>query len=179
VKREFLLMLGLSCGLTFGLWTAVDFKNVQGIYFTKVTTEKRNLQRHLKALEDDLTFLKVHQKELDFLVGKGWLTPKNRLVAGEVLEKQHGSLNSVQYTFEPESIKNLDEDHTFKVTSIVMEIGALLDTDIYEFVDSLLEEFPGILRPHELTFEKGEHPNFVVGKLVFEWFALAPKVHEN
>jgi hypothetical protein len=169
-------MLGLSCGFILGLWAVIDFKTTQETYFTQLATKKNTLQGHLKNLEDDLTFLKTHQKELDFLAEKGWFVPKSRLIAGEVLEMLRSSLNNVRYTFEPETLK---EAGHFKVTKIVLEGGALLDTDIYEFVEALLEEFPGILRPNELILEKGEHPNFVVGKLVFEWVSMGGKNNEN
>lgn len=193
MKREFLLILGLSCAFILGLWAAIDFKNTQETLFTKSRTEKRSIQSQIKSLEDDLTFLKAHQKELDFLVEKGWFIPKSRLVAGEILEKRGGSLNDVQYTFEPESIKSLGDDHTFKVTNIVVEGGALFESDIYAFLNGLLDTFPGILRPHEFILSRGEEvneksllalrqkerPNFVVGKLVLEWFVMGKKVHEN
>ncbi len=176
MKGEPLLMLGLGCGFTLGLWAAIDFQNTQEMHMSQLRTEKQALQHQLKALKDDLSFLKSHQKELDFLVEKGWFLPKNRLIAGGVLEKLCGSLNDVQYTFEPEM---LVEEHNFKVTKIVIKIGTFLDTDIYEFVESLLEKFPGILRPHEVNLEKGEHPNFVVGKLILEWIAMGGKAHED
>ncbi|OJW51046.1 MAG: hypothetical protein BGO67_11990 [Alphaproteobacteria bacterium 41-28] len=176
MKRELFLVFGLSCGLIICLWVAIDFKNTQETYFTQSATEKNTLQRHLKILEDDLTFLKIHQKELDFLAEKGWFISKSRLIAGEVLEKRRGSLNDVRYTFEPETLR---EANNFKVTKIVVEVGALLDTDIYEFVESLLEGFPGILRPNEFILEKGVHPNFVVGKLVFEWVSMGGKNDES
>ncbi len=193
MKFEPFLMLGLGCGFTFGLWVTLNFKNVQSTNFIKSTTEKRALQIQIKSLEDDLIFLRRHQKELEFLFEKGWFIPKNRLIAGDVLEKLRGSLNNIQYTFEPETIKCLEETYTFKSTKIVLEVRALLESDIYAFLNRVSDKFPGILTPQEIILTRGEElsektllmlrqnkrPDFVRGKLVFEWFAMGTKDHEN
>lgn len=179
MKRVPLLMLGLNCGLFLVLWAALDFKTTHEINFTKIKTEKRTLQTHIKVLEDDLDFLKTHQNELDFLAEKGWFIPKSRLIAGDVLEKMHSSLTDVQYTFEPETVKSFGKEHPFKMTKIIMKGGAPLDTDIYEFIELLLKEFPGILKSQELILAKGDSPNLIEGKFVFEWVSMEQKANED
>ena len=193
MKRELFLILGLGCGISLGFWIAVDFQRTQETHFIRSDQEKNSLKNQVNALKNDVNFVKKHQEELDFLIEKGWFIPKNRLIAGEILEKLRVSLNEIQYTFEPEIIQNLEEEYPFKVTKIIIEVGALLESDIYEFLDTILEKFSGILRLHEFTLSHGEEvnkknlsalrknvcPNFVKGKLIFEWFALGRQDHEN
>ncbi|HUX79397.1 MAG TPA: hypothetical protein VMW10_06610 [Alphaproteobacteria bacterium] len=170
--QRFMLRIGLGCGFLLGFWLAFNFKAKQETYFTKLMKERNVFQNQIKKLEDDLIFLKAHEKELDFLAAKGWFLPKSRLIVGEVLEKLGHSLDDIQYSFEPEAVKSADEKHTFKVTKIVMKVAAQLDTDIYAFIESLSENFPGILRAHTINLEKDEDSHFVKGKLVFEWVAI-------
>lgn len=193
MKRELLLWISLGSGVVVSLWWTTGFRETQETYFKNVKSERGALQTNLKILKNDLVFMRDHQKELNFLDKKGWFLPKNRLIAGEILEKLPHSLNEVEYTFEPEITKTIRERYAFKVTKIVFEVGALLDSDIYAFVHEILEKFPGILIPYEFTLTRGEEvseknilalrqnrrSNFVVGKLIFEWFALGKENHEK
>lgn len=193
MKKELLLWAGFGFGMILSLWVSLDFQETQKALFQKAKTEQSALQNNVKALRDDLIFIKDHQKEFNFLIEKGWFIPKSRLIAGEVIEQLQSSLNEVQYIFEPESTQNLKESHTFKVTKVVMEVGALFESDVYAFVEALIENFPGILSLHELSLTRGEEinersllalrnnepPNFVVGKLVFDWFSMGTENREK
>jgi hypothetical protein len=189
-KLFFWRELSASVILACALWAAFDFCETQKTCFNQTVAEKVSLQRDIKTLEADITFIKEHQKEIDFLIKKGWFIPKSRLIAGEAITKLQGSLNDVQYTFEPETTKSLkDSQDTFKMTKIELEVGALLDTDIYSFIHNLLETFPGILIPRELTLSRSAEinennllalrhntrPHFITGKLIFEWVTLDEK----
>ncbi|MBY0293616.1 MAG: hypothetical protein K2W92_10075 [Alphaproteobacteria bacterium] len=193
MNKELILWVVCGSGLVFSLWGALDFQKTQKTYFQTMITEKANLQRNVKDLKKDLLFIKTHQKELTFLTQKGWLFPHNRLIAIESLEELCHSLSEVSYTFDPENLKTFGENSTFKVTKIVFEVGALLDTDIYDFMDRLLENFPGILIPHELTLSRSAPVNeknlfslrkeetfsFMTGKLIFEWVSIKKQNHEE
>lgn len=193
MKRQIAFWICMSSGIIISFWAATEFRETQETHFNRIKMEKLSLQKKIRALENDIAFVKDHQKELDFLVSKGWFLPKNRLIAGEILEKLRGSLNKVHYTFEPENAKNMGEEYAFKVTKIVLEVAALLDSDVYEFIQEILKEFPGILIPLEFTLTRGEEineknllalrqkdgPNFIDGKLIFEWFALKKDGHEK
>src|ERR1700722_718533 len=109
MKKERLLWVGFGSSILLSPWAAVEFYETQKKNFEKIQTEHKSLQRSLKTLEDDLTFVKDHQNEINFLAAKGWFVPKNRLIAAEVLEKLQSSLNDVQYTFEPETVRTLGD----------------------------------------------------------------------
>ncbi len=193
MKIELSLWVGCGGGLILSLCGSIGFQSTQKNYFQTMRTEQKALQRNVKDLKNDLIFIKAHQKELMFLTQKGWFLPHNRLVAAEALEELCHTLSEVSYTFEPENLKTIGGDSPFKVTKIVFEVRALLDTDIYDFVDRLLDNFPGILVSHELTLVRSPSANeknlfslskeetfsFMTGKLVFEWFAMKKQSHEK
>jgi len=193
MKAELLFWASLGGGVFISLFGACEFRKTQEIHFNQTKSEQCFLQKNLKTLQDDYAFMRNHQKEFAFLVKKGWYSPTNRLIAGESIGKFQSLLNEVQYTFEPEYTKTLGEAYTFKVTKIVIDVGALLDSDVYDFIHELLKQFPGILIPLEITLAHGENvnednllalrhkerPNFIAGRLVFEWFAMGEENHEK
>ncbi len=193
MKKEFFIWVGLGIGITFCLWRITDFYNLQENNFKNQNSTKIFLQKKLKSLQEDVVFINDHKKTLQFLTDKGWFIPKNRLIVADVLENLRFPLNEIQFTFEPENIKSLDEKFSFKITRILIEVGALFDHPIYEFIEKFLEKFPGILTPIALTLTRKEQvneknlfslrqkkrPNFVEGNLVFEWISLGEDVSEK
>lgn len=190
MKKEWLLWTGFGLGIIVSLWICIDFQQTQKGKFLKSLSTFNNLKINLNALKDDLRFLKANQKKINFLVSKGWMIPHSRLIASETIENLKGNLNEIHYTFEPETIKNLETNHIYKITKIVIDVGALLESDIYAFVENMLEDFPGILILHELMLAREEEvnsmtlsahnvPNFVVGHIIFEWFSIGEKDHED
>ncbi len=193
MKKELLFWMGLNGGLCLGFLAAWNFEKDQEIHLKNAVTLYNSLQCNFKRLESSLKFVKTYQKEMDFLAEKGWFMPHNRLIGGEIIEKLCSSLNQFHYTFEPETIKNMEEKYTFKVTKIVVDVSAFLESDMYACVDSFLERFPGILVSRAFTFSRGEEVNeetlfslkkkerlnFFVGTFIFEWVSMDKKPHEN
>ena len=172
---------------------ALYLRQTQKIYFNTARETHDGLQRKLKALEDDLDFLKNHQKQINFLTKKGWFSPQNRLIGGETINKWTAPLNAVRFTIEPETINEITTGYSFKVSRIILETDALLDTDIYDCVANLLKNFPGILRLQKLSIHRNENvnelnlsalrqqkrPNFIIGEIIMEWVSMEGKKHEE
>lgn len=175
MKRETLMWIGLGMGCVVGLYMAIDFRETQEEDFHKANIEKNILQKKLKTGKESLAFLASHQKEIDFLKDKGWVVPNNRLVAVEFLENLLPLLKKVSYRFDPETVKNLADDTSFKVTQMTFEAESALDIEMYAFIDTLLKDFPGILVARELSLTRQDEPSLMKGKFVFEWVAMKEK----
>lgn len=193
MKKELFLWTGLISGMIFALWERIIFKQTQQINYYLREEELKFLQKQAHSLKEDLIFLTAHEKESTFLEKKGWFVPKNRLMGADILERLQGTVNKINYTFEPETIKSLNEGHTFKVTRMILDIKALVDTDVYVFMKQLIENFSGILVLREialtreeeinekslLALKQKENPNFISGRLIFDWVALGDTNNEK
>ncbi len=180
MKKEGFLWVVLSFGCIIGLWVATHFREVEENYFLKINSEHTILQKRTRELKKDLEFMRSHQNEIDYLFEKSWFFPKNRLLVGEFLESLRPLLNRVSYRFDPETVKNLNEEGSFKMTQIFFEGDSPNDVELYTFLDHLCNEFPGILIPRDLVFTRqNEPPHGVQGKFIFEWYAMGEKTHEN
>lgn len=158
----------------------------QKAQFAEIQEVLLSLQKEDETLQNDVSFIKKSQTELDFLDHKGWFIPQNRLIAMESIEQLKYLLNDVKSTFEPETIITLEDRYTYRVTKIILEVKAFFDQDIYIFIEELLKNFPGILVPHGLTLTREEEvyespslSTLIVGELVFEWHALGSDSHES
>lgn len=184
MKIDLFPWAAVSLGTIAILFFVNKFEKAQIKAFETNLAIQESCQKEVRALEDALIFMKKYAPEIDFLIRKGWLVPQNRLIASDVLEKLGNSLNKVHYTFEPETTKDIDEKYRFKVTKIVLKGGALLDTDIYKFIQNLLISFPGILVPQHITLVREneisdckslkltKNPTLISGTLIFEWVAM-------
>lgn len=163
-------------GLVLGVWKAVEYRQLQEIKYQNACLEMHTLQNHLKALQDDLAFLKTHQSDLENLSHKKFYHPENRLIAGKYIETVGKTLHALQYTFEPERSGDL-EGFRYKVTKIVIDISALLDTEVYDFIQKLSHDFPGILHLSEvnLALNTESPPPYIKGMLAFEWYSMGEK----
>jgi len=188
MKSTILLPVGLVI-----VCSVLYLQQTQRIYFNTAREVYDGLQRQLKALEEDVDFLKNHQKHINFLIKKGWFSPQNRLIGGETINKWTNPLNAVRFTIEPETIKEMNTGYFFKVSRIILEADALLDTDVYDFVANLLNNFPGILRLQKLALSRNQNvnelnlsalrqhkrPNFIIGEIIMEWVSMEGKKHEE
>lgn len=190
MKRQHVLWIGLGGGIILALWTALDFEESQKALYHKTLLEKEGLYKGIKSLKEEVKFLQKNQNKINSLMEKGWFQPNSRLIGGEAIENLKGPLTTLQYTFEPETTKSLEDGNALKITQMDLEVTALLDTHIYSFTENLLEQFPGVLTPVELTFTREDEINkknlealkqnatlsFIKGKLIFEWFAMEGKI---
>lgn len=179
---QIVLLLSL-CGLSGGIgWLYGKAKNK----FVNANNENLYLQQELITLESHMAFLRVHEKELQFLEKKGWITPTNRLLAQDVLERVGAHFDEVDYSFEPEQELELDGTHFYKNTKIVWTCATSLDSEVFSFLEELQKQFPGILTLNEMTlfrqgkinetlslaFRSPEKPHFITAKLILDWTTL-------
>jgi hypothetical protein len=176
MKKELILWSIAASLMGGGLWSSLQFQQEHKVIFEKNYAEYLSFKKAEDARKKDLSFLNQHQKELARLVEKGWFQPKNRLISGNSLEEIRGSLHSIHYIFEPEIIKCLEDKYTFTVTQMIIDVEARLDTDIYDFIESIFEKFSGIVRLSELTLKRT--PEMILGKLVLEWVSMGGETHE-
>lgn len=186
MKKEILIysLLILSCLGVFLL--TLRFYHGTKDTFNQLTFEAHQLQQQVFALESDISFLKRHESELQFLKEKGWMIPKNRLLAQEVFEKASGSFDKTDFSFEPEQSLIKGNLYSYKITKIIWSCEAILDSDIFIFLENIFRDFPGILTLHKMTLSRGESlaessllgldqwisPHFILGNLTFEWTAM-------
>lgn len=188
MKHSFLILVGLGA-----LCSALYFQHTQKFYFNRAIANDHALQKELKALEDDLDFLKKHHKQLSDLIKKGWFLPQSRLIGGEKINQWSHSLNGIRFTIEPETIKETDDGYSFRVSKIILEADAISDEHIYDFANKILNNFSGILVLRKLSVTRNEsvnesnalalrqhkRPNFVLSNIIFEWFSMGSKKHEE
>lgn len=188
MKRILLLAVSL-----IGFCTAHYFQQTQKTDFNKTKAELDSFKKNLRTLEEDLAFVTQYHKKLQFLVTKGWFLPQNRLIAGEKINEEKGSLNSLRFTIDPESLTGTDDRYSFKTSKITFEIEALLDKYIYAFASNILKNFPGILMLRRISLSRNDkinertlsalrqhkRPNFVVGEIICEWMAMPGETHEK
>ena len=185
MKGFLLLFTGLGL-----LGSSLYFQQTEKTNFKKIKGTHDVLQAELKTVEDDLDFLNQHNTQLNFLIKKGWFVAQNRLIGAEAIHQATNHLNAIRFRIEPETIKDIEGEYSFKISKIVIEVDALLDTDIYDFATHLSKNFPGILRLlkfslsrneplNEFTLRQHKRPNFVVGELIYEWVAMGGKSHEE
>lgn len=186
MKKEILIwsLLILSCLSVFLL--TLNFYHETKNAFNQLTFEAHKLQQQVFALESDISFLRRHESELQFLKEKGWMIPKNRLLAQEVFEKASESFGKTNFSFEPEQSLLKGNAYSYKITKIIWSCEAILDSDIFIFLENIFRKFPGILTLHEITLSRGDaitetsllalnqgsSPHFILGSLIFEWAAM-------
>jgi hypothetical protein len=186
MKKEILILsfLTLSCLGVFLL--TLNFYHETKSAFDQLTSEVHKLQQQAFALEGDISFLRRHESELQFLKEKGWMIPKNRLLAQEVFEKTSETFDNTEFSFEPEQSLLKGDTYSYKITKIIWSCEAILDSDIFIFLEGIFRDFPGILTLHEMTISRGDaltetsllalnqgtSPHFILGNLIFEWTAM-------
>lgn len=158
----------LICGLAWGLKIREE-NRVQNL-----TQQVLTLQREITQYHQDQTYLQDHHETLQVLKSKGWEIPKSRLVAGEGLEELQGSNLTSEFTFHPQSTFPLIEGIEAYCTKIMVESKANTDISIYEMIERVLINFPGIIFPQELTLTRMDEAGeaHVKGTLVLDWISL-------
>lgn len=166
----------IGIGLCLGLWKVIEYRKFQEASYQKCLIEMNTLQNQLKVLQEDQAFLRDHQSDLKRLSLKKFYRSEHRLIAGKCIEEVGKTLSALQYTFEPERTV-VHEAYSYRVTKIVIDIAALLDTEVYVFIEKLLHDFPGILHLSDvnLVLNTDGPPPYIKGKLAFEWYTMGEK----
>ncbi|MBY0272543.1 MAG: hypothetical protein K2X02_03905 [Alphaproteobacteria bacterium] len=186
MKKEIFIwpLFILSCLGIFLL--TLNFYHGAKSTFNQLTSKVHQLQQQAFALEGDISFVRRHENELQFLKEKGWVIPKSRLLAQEVFEKASESFDKTEFSFEPERSILKNDMYSYKITKIIWSCEAILDNDIFIFLEAIFSKFPGILILHEITLSRGEvltgssllalnqgaSPHFILGNIIFEWVAM-------
>jgi hypothetical protein len=146
----------------------------------------QQLERENGTLKSDLGYLKENQKRHDTLVAGGWHTTLDRFKAGQKIEELSGKLNQVGYTIHtPEEGLEGTTRHKTHLT-----FTALLDSDVFDFLDTLSNKFPGLIQLRDITLVRqasitddilkdirdGLKPDLVVGEVQLDWIYWD---HEN
>lgn len=172
MKRDIFFNIILSAGCICLLWATHVFQKTQKHTLDQAVRENTLLKRECQILKRDHVFLESSSKEREMLRKKGWFSPLNRLIADEFLQSLRPRFRKMSYQFEPEILKTI-EDIAFKVTRVSLETESFLDLELYEFIDTLSTEFPGILLPREITLTRQKDtPLFISGTFVFDWVSL-------
>jgi hypothetical protein len=177
--KENLIWIGLTFGCALGLGSAITFRKIQESYFNQINGEMFSFQKKVQDLKKVRDFVSAHQKEIDYVTEKSWISPINRLIAREFLETLSPLLKKLSYRFDPETIKNFRDDRDFRVTQISFETEADTDVDLYMFLDELMKDFPGILIPRDLTFTRHKDKPGVGGKFVVDWVVMKEELNEE
>lgn len=185
-----LLVISISIIMVCG---AFHYQQTQQAQLHNLLHSSQSLQKKLKILKNDLAFLNRYAQELNFLTKKGWFKPHSRLIAAEKIKQASTLLNKTSFIFEPETTKEDQKNYSFKVSKIVLEANALLDTSIYDFIESILRDFPGVLVLRKLSLTRNEElnkksflalkqqrpPDFIRGEIIFEWISMGEKKNEE
>lgn len=183
------LLLPLLIGFIAALYVQYSQKED----FHKITEALQALQKERLSLKNDLVFLKKHEKQLTFLIKKGWLRPVSRLSGAKVLKEWGDALNTLSFTIEPESLQRMDDGYTFKVSRIIFKTESLTDNDIYDFISNISKNFPGILVLRKISIRRHEklnaltlsalrqrkRPPFIVGEIICDWVTMQGHDHEK
>lgn len=168
---RFTVFLGIA--LLTGFSAAFYFQQTHKNYFISTIKTYQHYQGSLKALEADKIFLGQHQKELTDFTKRGWLIPKSRLTAAEIIHQCGGNLSTIRFTFAPETVREWGDGYSFKTTKIMIHAKSLLDTYFYIFLEKILIDFPGILILQKFSLSRTDRSsNFIEGEIIYEWVAM-------
>lgn len=192
MKSSLRSLIGWGSSFLFLLCLVLSYQQTQKIYFDQISLKHHTLQKALKLLKNDLDFLEKNHSQLNDLINKGWFLPQNRLMAGKNIYNRGSSFNALRLTIEPETIKNINSEFSFKISKIIIELDALLDIHFYEFTKNILKNFPGILILRKFSVSRQEsinnnlfalrekrRPHVVTGEIICEWISMEIKKHEE
>lgn len=193
--------LGLLNIVLIGLWLAVLTPEIDAadLEMRKFRASIINLRNQIDTVTVDLESIDDNRIKFASLREHGFIDPQNRVGATKLLDRLreiHG-LTSIYYEISPETL--YDDQATratgFNIVStrITVRMRGLFDADLLEFTQSIIDEFPGQIRPLSFSLlklsapteatlnalRKGEQVNFIGGELTFEWNTLRPIVKKT
>lgn len=190
--------LGLLNTVLIGLWLAVLTPELDAadLEMRKFRAGNISLRNQIDTVTVDLESIDDNRIKFANLRERGFIDHQNRVGATKLLDRLreiHG-LTSIYYEISPETL--YDDQATratgFNIVStrITVRMRGLFDADLLEFTQSIIDEFPGQIRPLSFSLlklsapteetlnalRKGEKVNFIGGELTFEWNTLRPIV---
>ncbi len=193
--------LGLLNIVLIGLWLAVLTPEIDaaGLEMRKLRAGNINLRNQIDTVTVALESIDGNRIRFAGLREHGFIEHQNRVGATKLLDRLreiHG-LTSIYYEISPETL--YDDQATratgFNIVStrITVRMRGLFDADLLEFTQSIIDEFPGQIRPLSFSLlklstpteatlnalRKGEQVNFIGGELTFEWNTLRPIVKKT
>jgi hypothetical protein len=185
----FLLAVGAAVG---GAMYLDDYAAQVQQETTAVDAALFSLRRDIRELRGDSTFVADKMPEYQALRQKGFLEPQSRMQAASLIESlalTH-KINELKYEFRPEERHKLNvprADVEVVSSTIMLQLNALLDEDIFAFLDAVTqrlkghvavrgfrigrmeEDFGGILK----RVSTGARPSTVTAQLVIDWTTMS------
>lgn len=171
-----------TCLIVCSLSSSLYFYHLQKKSFAERNNIFSFLKEELSRVENDILFLKENEEEINIISKSGWLKSNSRLKGAQILKKYADHLHKICFIIEPQYTQKIGDKFFFKVSKIVVEASAFLDTHIYDFVENILKNFPGFLLVRRLSIQKNEtkdpsdistqHPNFVASEITYEWLEM-------
>jgi hypothetical protein len=119
------------------------------------------LTKNLKQAKDDHKYILDHRDEFDELTHSDRLIPHTRSVATAQLAKLAlgRGLTTLSYSFSAAGDKTTSRDqvtggYRVQVENIDLKVGSALDTQIFELVTDMNENFPGVAVVESLAMER-------------------------
>ncbi len=170
MKINTFFRIGTYCTSFILIVSTLTFQLQEKEKYNEYKSKIFSLNRDITNLQHDLHFLKKHKKDIDLLTSKGWFTPVNRLIAAEKIEELSGDLDLKYMSFAPQTkTQGLGKDQ-LSTTQIEIQLKSRQEDAIYQFLEDVLETFPGILVLQELTLFHEEKA--LVAHLIFQWISL-------
>lgn len=196
IKRLIILAVLLGCNValfmfTNALFTPTITKNNQDL--SRVKKEVARYQKDLNSIRNDLDQLGQQQDVFEQLRQRQFFAPVDLTEQQAVflrLEEEAGI--ETKLSILPETTVNVaDLDRVpWKVVkrSVVIEINALDDVDIYRYLDSVFAQTPGYVKVKDFTIRRnydfngdllrqivrGHFPEIMGALLEFDWYFMVP-----
>jgi hypothetical protein len=166
------MIIGLLCSVGM-LWISHLFRTSKENEYNHILFQNEFLEKTMKQFKIDQAFLLEHKSTLAQLKTKKWTQPESRVYAGRFIEDISHGFEKIEYAFKPQKQLSLDTGINYKVTEIVIRVLSYSDSEIYSFIETMIQDFPGILFLSELELTRRDGSNFpcIEGKLTFDWLS--------
>lgn len=170
-----------AAGLPFA-FGAVDDAQAELRRLRAATNQTANQARQAAQ---DYDYIVANTERYEDALGRGILAPQNRLEARHRLEDMQGYHYLVRMAFEMAAVRTQPGPggHEILSTPITIEVGAMLDHDIFTLLRGLERAFPGyavlrgfrLARQTEVTEDAlaritaGQPVPFVSGSITLDW----------
>lgn len=123
-----------------------------------------SISKDIKTRKDDIKFASKNIKEFSEIEIKGTLLPHKRISALTKLDelRRHNYINKMSWEFTPqqEITNNIPNLRIYNLSSskIKLNISAIIDVDIFNFIKELETVFPGFVSVEHLEIKRTKVP---------------------